>query len=289
MNILTADSWQEYQLLDAGDGERLECWGEYVMRRPDPQVIWPADANLQTWQHPDGHYFRSKSGGGHWEFAKPLPTYWKLRWRELTFKIRPTSFKHLGLFPEQAVNWDWLMEIIRKSGRAPRVLNLFAYTGGATVAAAAAGAEVSHVDAAKGMVQWASENMELSGLKSKPVRWLVDDVLKFVRREVKREQHYDGIIMDPPSYGRGNKGETWKLEEQFYALVEACAPLLSEQPLFVLINSYATGLSPHVLRNIAWLAMPRTRKSQCWSGELGLPVASRGLTLPCGASLRCQF
>lgn len=278
-----ADQWKEYELLDTGDGERLERWGKVVLRRPDPQVIWPRDpANESAWKSAHAHYHRSASGGGSWEILSDIPDEWTLRYKELSFKVRPTGFKHTGLFPEQAVNWDWMQSAIRAAGRPIRLLNLFAYTGAATVAAAAAGAEVAHVDAAKGMVQWAKENLALSGLADKPVRFLVDDALKFVNREQRRGNRYDAILMDPPSYGRGSGGEQWKLESSLYPLVEACAALLSDKPLFFQINSYTTGLAPSVLGAVLTLALRGHGKGNITTGEIGLPVSRSGLILPCG-------
>ena len=232
-----ADQWKDYEVLDTSNGEKLERWGDYFLVRPDPQVLWDTPKKLRQWKKPNGHYHRSHKGGGQWEFFD-LPKTWDIQYKELKFHLQPFSFKHTGLFPEQAVNWDWFSDKIRKANRPVKVLNLFAYTGGATLAAAAAGASVTHVDASKGMVNWAKENAQLSGLREKPIRWLVDDCVKFVEREIRRGNHYDGIIMDPPSYGRGPKGEIWKIEESIHPLVKLCAQLLVDRPLFFLINSY---------------------------------------------------
>lgn len=277
-----ATDWQDYELIDTGGGEKLERWGKVILRRPDPQIIWPLTRETHEWKNADGHYFRSSSGGGQWQFKKDLPERWTIGYGPLKFHIRPTNFKHTGLFPEQAVNWSWMMDRIRNAGRPIRVLNLFAYTGGATVAAASAGAEVCHVDAAKGMVQWAKENAQLSGLDSAPIRYITDDVFKFVQREQRRGRQYEAIIMDPPSYGRGPNGEMWKLEENLYPFLESCRTILSDKPLFVLVNSYTTGLSPTVLRNLLHMAIGRKFGGKLDCGEIGLPITASGLTLPCG-------
>lgn len=277
-----ATDWQDYELIDTGAGDKLERWGDVILRRPDPQIIWPLAKESADWQRPDGHYFRSSSGGGQWQFNKQLPERWTISYGPLRFHIKPTNFKHTGLFPEQAVNWSWMMKRIKEAGRPIRVLNLFAYTGGATVAAAAAGAEVCHVDAAKGMVQWAKENAALSGLESAPVRYITDDVFKFVQREQRRGKQYDAIIMDPPSYGRGPGGETWKLEDSLYPFLEECKSILSDDPLFVLVNSYTTGLSPTVLHNLLHMSIGRRHGGKIDCGEIGLPITRSGLTLPCG-------
>ncbi len=299
-----ADGWKEYQVLDTSGGEKLERWGEYTLIRPDPQVIWDTKKSLPEWRKPNAHYHRSSRGGGEWEFFD-LPEQWAIHYRNLTFNLKPFSFKHTGLFPEQAVNWDWFAGLIRTeterrektagvpAGKLPtekkvRVLNLFAYTGGATVSAAAAGAHVTHVDAAKGMVTWAKENAVSSGLGDAPIRYIVDDCLKFVEREIRRGNHYDGIIMDPPSYGRGPKGEIWKIEESIFPFIEKCTELLSEEPLFFLVNSYTTGLQPAVLTYMLKTALPKRIGGTVQSEEIGLPVKSNGLVLPCGASGRWQ-
>ena len=277
-----ADGWKEYGILDAGNGNKLEFWGGVTLLRPDPQAVWRMDDSVC-----DATYIRSSSGGGHWEYRKQLPESWKIRYRDLQFVVRPTGFKHTGLFPEQAVNWDWMRSEIeafqKRHHRAPRVLNLFAYTGGATCACAKAGAEVVHVDAAKGMVAWAKDNAAASGLSDAPIRYLVDDCVKFVKREQRRGNFYDGILMDPPSYGRGPTGELWKIEDDLYPLVEACAQIFSDTPCFFLINSYTTGLAPSVLSDVLRLALP---KGNVESDEVGLPIRRGGLVLPCGASGR---
>ena len=280
-----ADGWKEFELLDCGRGEKLERWGNKLLVRPDPQAIWNTPRTLSGWKHPDGRYIRSKSGGGHWETGK-LPQRWKINYKELTFQVGPMNFKHTGLFPEQAANWDFAMERIRSAGRPINVLNLFAYTGGATVACAAAGANVCHVDAAKGMVSWARENAKLSGLEQAPVRWIVDDCAKFVEREIRRGRRYDALIMDPPSYGRGPSGEIWKLEENLYPFLELVVQVLSDQPLFVLINSYTTGLAPAVLTYLLDTLVTKRHGGHTDAQELGLPVTASGLALPCGATGR---
>ena len=279
-----AEHWADYRLIDTKSGERLERWGNVTLIRPDPQVIWQTPPLTDLWQHADGHYHRSKSGGGQWEYRKRPPESWQIRYRELTFIVRPTGFKHTGLFPEQAVNWDWMQETIRSAGRPVRVLNLFAYTGGATLACAAAGAEVCHVDAAKGMVQWARENAAASGLTDKPIRWIVDDCEKFIRREARRGRKYDAVIMDPPSYGRGPGGEIWKLENSIYPLVEACLDVLSDEPLFFLLNSYTTGLSPSVMGYLLHSLIVPKCGGTVSADEIGLPVELAKAALPCGAT-----
>ncbi len=279
-----AKNWADYRLIDTKSGERLERWGNITLIRPDPQVIWQTKPLTDLWNQADGHYHRSKSGGGQWEYRKKPPESWQIRYRELTFIVRPTGFKHTGLFPEQAVNWDWMQEKIQSAGRPIRVLNLFAYTGGATLACAAAGAEVCHVDAAKGMVQWARENAAASGLTEKPIRWIVDDCEKFIRREARRGKTYDAIIMDPPSYGRGPGGEIWKLENSIYPLVEACLDILSPEPLFFLLNSYTTGLSPSVMGYLLNSLLVPKFGGEVSADEIGLPVALAKAALPCGAT-----
>lgn len=281
-----ADNWKDYQVLDTSGGEKLERWGDYLLVRPDPQVIWNTPKTNPGWKNKNGHYHRSKKGGGEWEFFH-LPQQWSIHYRDLTFHLKPFSFKHTGLFPEQAANWDWFSEKIRQAQRPIKVLNLFAYTGGATLAAAAAGASVTHVDASKGMVSWAKENAVASGLKDAPIRWLVDDCVKFVEREIRRQNHYDAIIMDPPSYGRGPKGEIWKIEESIFPFLQLCAKLLSDRPLFFLVNSYTTGLAPAVL---TYMLATELKKShgRVDSQEIGLPVRESGLVLPCGASGRWE-
>ena len=280
--MFAAQDWNDYELIDAGGGEKLERWGNIVLRRPDPLAMWPLAEENEAWRKPHAHYHRSSSGGGQWEIKIPHPDKWSIAYRHLRFYIKPTGFKHTGLFPEQAINWQWLMEKIGSAGRPVRVLNLFAYTGGATLACASAGAEVCHVDASKGVVQWCKENAELSGLRDKPIRYITDDVFKFVMREKKRGKTYDGIIMDPPSYGRGPNGETWKLEEDLYPFVETCMSILTDKPLFFLINSYTTGLSPTVLSNIMAMTLRRKYGGTITSGEIGLPITASGMTMPAG-------
>ena len=282
-----ADQWKDYEVLDTSNGEKLERWGDYFLVRPDPQVLWDTPKKLRQWKKPNGHYHRSHKGGGQWEFFD-LPKTWDIQYKELKFHLQPFSFKHTGLFPEQAVNWDWFSDKIRKANRPVKVLNLFAYTGGATLAAAAAGASVTHVDASKGMVNWAKENAQLSGLREKPIRWLVDDCVKFVEREIRRGNHYDGIIMDPPSYGRGPKGEIWKIEEKIYPFIELCTKILSDDPLFFLVNSYTTGLQPAVLTYMLETQVAAKLGGKVVADEIGLPVSSNGLVLPCGASGRWE-
>ena len=277
--------WQDYELLDCGDGERLERWGDIYLVRPDPQAIWHREGSDPHWQHPDGRYLRSKTGGGHWE-KYSLPERWEIGYRELRFGIKPMNFKHTGVFPEQAANWDFTMDLIRRAGRPVNVLNLFAYTGAATLAAAAAGAKVCHVDAAKGMVAWGKENAALSGLSDRPIRWIVDDCIKFVEREIRRGNRYDAIIMDPPSYGRGPSGEVWRLEDGLCGLVELCCGVLSDEPLFFLINSYTTGLAPSVLSYLLGSLLVPRFGGEAVCGELGLRVTATGLALPCGAAGR---
>ena len=280
--MYTADNWKDYEVLDTAHGEKLERWGNVLLRRPDPQVIWKKEGNPALWKKADGFYHRSKSGGGSWEFSNKLPDRWQISYGKLKFFVRPTGFKHTGLFPEQAVNWDYIGKKISGETRKKNVLNLFAYTGGATLAAAAAGADVVHVDASKGMVSWAKENLELSGLRDRYVRFIVDDCEKFVAREIKRGHFYDGIIMDPPSYGRGPGGEMWKMEDKIYDLVKLCSNLLSDNPLFFIINSYTTGLAPTVIKNI----ISRALSGKAEAEEIGLPVTSSGIFLPCGATGR---
>lgn len=285
--MFLANEWTEYEVLDTGDGEKLERWGDVILRRPDPQTIWPK-ADPKLWQSAQAHYHRSERGGGSWEFAARLPEKWVMRYRDLSFYVRPTGFKHTGLFPEQAANWDWMAEVIRASGRSDvKVLNLFGYTGAATLACAAAGAHVTHVDAAKGMVLWAKENREMSKLPENRFRWIVEDAVAFVKREIRRGNRYDGILMDPPSYGRGPTGEVWKLENELYPLVALCANALSEQPLFFLINSYTTGFQASVLSNMLGKTVLPRFGGRIDSRELCLPVSSGGV-LPCGASGRWQ-
>ena len=280
-----SENWKDYELLDCGGGEKLERWGTHILVRPDPQAIWTTPRTLKGWAAPHARYARSHTGGGQW-MVKNVPDRWTVSYGELTFNIKPMNFKHTGLFPEQAANWDFAMERIRSAGRPIRVLNLFAYTGGATIACAAAGASVCHVDAAKGMVAWAKENALSSHLEDRPIRWIVDDCGKFVERELRRGKTYDAIIMDPPSYGRGPSGEIWRLEEHLYPFVENAVKLLSDQPLFVLINSYTTGLAPSVLTYILETLVSSRHGGKTVSDELGLPVSHTGLFLPCGATGR---
>ena len=282
-----ADQWKDYRLIDSADGEKLEYWGNYLLRRPDPQAVWTEKKEERLWKQTDAWYHRSSSGGGKWQFFnKKMPERWTVHYGDLTFHIKPMGFKHTGLFPEQAVNWDWFSGLIRDAGRPIRVLNLFAYTGGATVAALAAGAEVVHVDASKGMVTWAKENVVSSGLGDRSVRYIVDDVKKFVAREARRGREYDGIIMDPPSYGRGPSGEVWKIENELYPLVLECMKILSPKPLFFLINSYTTGLSAAILNNVLTMTLKRRYGGIVSADEIGLPMEASGLTLPCGISGR---
>ena len=285
-----ANNWKDYEVIDTASGEKLERWGKYILVRPDPQVIWNTERKDHRWKKPNGHYHRSSNGGGEWEFFK-LPQEWDIRYNDLTFHLKPFSFKHTGLFPEQAVNWDWSASIIKGAlakdpSREIRVLNLFAYTGGATLSAAAAGAHVTHVDASKGMVGWAKENASSSGLSAAPVRWLVDDCVKFVEREIRRGNTYDAVIMDPPSYGRGPKGEIWKIEDSIYPFIRLTAKVLTKKPLFFLINSYTTGLQPAVLTYMLETAIVPEHGGSVDASEIGLPVSSNGLVLPCGASGR---
>ncbi|MCX7715428.1 MAG: class I SAM-dependent methyltransferase [Clostridia bacterium] len=283
---LAAD-WEDYRLIDSADGEKLEYWGRYLLRRPDPQAIWLDKSEKKLWDKSDAWYHRSSTGGGKWQFFnKKLPERWTISYKSLTFNIKPMGFKHTGLFPEQAANWDWFSELIKKSGRPIRMLNLFAYTGGATVAALAAGAEVVHVDASKGMVSWAKENVLSSGLGDRVVRYIVDDVVKFVQRENRRGKKYDAIVMDPPSYGRGPSGEVWKIEDELYPLILECMNILSDNPLFFLINSYTTGLSATVLKNVLSMTIGKRYGGVIEADEVGLPIHSSGLVLPCGISGR---
>lgn len=284
----TAKNWKDYEVIDTSSGEKLERWGKYLLVRPDPQVIWNTPKKHKGWQRKNGHYHRSNKGGGQWEFRN-LPEEWSIRYKELTFHLKPFSFKHTGLFPEQAVNWDWFSELIRSAGRPVRVLNLFAYTGGATICAAAAGASVTHVDASKGMVNWAKENAASSGLADAPIRFLVDDCAKFVEREIRRGNHYDAVIMDPPSYGRGPGGEVWKIEESIFPFLTRVSELLSDAPLFVLLNSYTTGLQPAVLSYMMHTVFASRFGGRVEADEIGLPVTESSLILPCGASGRCTF
>ena len=281
-----ASEWKEYKILDMANGQKLEKWGNIVLSRPDPQIIWKEKSFPNKWKEINATYNRSKTGGGSWDFKKKLPNKWQIHYKNLTFNIKPMGFKHTGLFPEQAVNWDWMINKIKtekqRTNREIKVLNLFAYTGGATVACLSAGASVCHVDSSKGMTTWAKENVASSGLEKRPVRYIVDDVVKFVNREIRRGNKYDAIIMDPPSYGRGAKGEVWQFENNIYDLVELCTNILSNKPIFFLINSYTTGISSTVLKNILELTVERKHKGKIEAGEIGLPMENSKLILPCG-------
>ncbi len=283
-----AENWKEYELLDTCDGERLERWGDIILIRPDPQIIWKGPKKDPRWKTAHARYIRSGTGGGHWETYKDIPASWQIAYGDLKFSLKPMGFKHTGLFPEQAVNWDKMTDLIQNAGRPIKVLNLFGYTGGATLACVAAGAHVTHVDASKGMVTWGRENAVNSGLGDRPMRWLVDDCGKFVGRELRRGNTYDAILMDPPSYGRGPGGEVWKLEEQIYGLVAECVKLLSDNPLFFLINSYTAGLSPSVMQYILASLMQKRYGGMTSADEIGLPVTASGLVLPCGATALWQ-
>lgn len=291
--MFVADGWRDYEILDCSDGEKLERWGDKILVRPDPQVVWRTDKEAPEWNVADARYNRSKSGGGSWQCFKRLPQAWTIGYKNLRFGVKPMGFKHTGLFPEQAANWDWFSGIIKTAAdegkREINVLNLFAYTGGATAAAAAAGAKVCHVDAAKGMVAWAKENAAMSGLTEKPIRYIVDDVVKFVRREIRRGHKYDAVIMDPPSYGRGPGGEVWKIENEIFELTELCVSLLSDNPIFFLVNSYTTGLAGSVMENILKLTIGKRFGGRINAGELGLPVRGGEIVLPCGYSARWQI
>lgn len=279
-----AQNWKDYEIIDTSDGEKLERWGDTILVRPDPQIIWKSEKKSNLWNNPHARYHRSAKGGGEWENKKRFPDSWRINYKELVFIIKPTGFKHTGLFPEQAVNWDLMAEVIKNSRREINVLNLFAYTGGATLACAKAGASVTHVDASKGMVGWARENAQASSLENKPIRWMVDDCEKFVSREIRRGKTYDAIIMDPPSYGRGPGGEVWKLEDSIFDLVKLCTGVLSDNPLFFLLNSYTTGLSPSVMAYLINEAMPKKYSGKVSADEIGLPVSKSGMPLPCGST-----
>lgn len=279
-----ADGWKDYELLDCSDGERLERWGDIILIRPDPQVIWKTPKKHPMWKNANARYLRSSTGGGHWEVLRKTPDSWRIKYKDLSLNVKTMGFKHTGIFPEQAVNWDYTAELIKKAGRPVRVLNLFSYTGGATVACLKAGAQVVHVDASKGMVAWAKENAAASSVADRPVRWIVDDCIKFVQREIRRGNKYDIIIMDPPSYGRGPGGEVWKLEDEVYSFVELCTKVLSDDPLMVLINSYTTGLSPAVMQYILGALVVPKFGGEVTGSEIGLPVTRTGMVLPCGAS-----
>lgn len=280
MNL--ANNWKDYEILDMANGEKLERWGDIVLIRPDPQIIWKEKTFPEKWKRANAKYNRSKTGGGSWENTSKLPKAWQIGYKNLTFNIKPMGFKHTGLFPEQAVNWDWMINKIKNEKREIKVLNLFAYTGGATVACLSAGASVCHVDSSKGMTAWAKENVISSGLEKAKVRYIVDDVVKFVSREIRRGNKYDAIIMDPPSYGRGANGEVWKFEENIYDLIKLCMNVLSDNPLFFLINSYTTGISSTVLENVLKMNMNEKYKGKFSAGEIGLPMTNSNLTLPCG-------
>ena len=279
-----ADNWKDYELIDTSRGERLERWGDIILIRPDPQILWDTPRRDPRWKQAHARYHRSNTGGGQWERYRPIPESWQIAYGDLQFALKPMGFKHTGLFPEQAVNWDLMAGLIKKENRPVKVLNRFGYTGAATLACVAAGAHVTHVDASKGMVAWGKENAVSSGLADKPMRWLVDDCVKFVQREQRRGNTYDGILMDPPSYGRGPGGEVWKLEEQVYPLVAECVKLLSDDPLFFLINSYTTGLSPSVMQYVLGTLLPENIGGHLSADEIGLPVTANGLVLPCGAT-----
>ena len=287
-----ANDWKDYKILDMADGQKLEKWGDIILSRPDPQIIWKNKSFPDKWDKINATYHRSKTGGGSWEFNKKMPNSWQIHYKKLTFNIKPMGFKHTGLFPEQAVNWEWMInkieEEIKKNKREIKVLNLFAYTGGATVACLSAGASVCHIDSSKGMTTWAKENVISSGLEKMPVRYIVDDVVKFVNREIRRGNKYDAIIMDPPSYGRGTKGEVWQFENNIYDLVELCTKVLSDNPLFFLINSYTTGISSIVLNNILNLTVGKIYKGKQECGEIGLPMENSKLILPCGIYARWE-
>lgn len=284
-----AENWKDYCLIDASKGERLERWGDITLIRPDPQIIWENPSLSPEWNNVHAKYIRSSSGGGSWDYKKRFSESWTIEYKNLTFMVKPTGFKHTGLFPEQAVNWDYCDNLIRNAGREISVLNLFAYTGGATLACANAGAKVCHLDAVKGMVDWGKENARLSGLSEKPIRWIVDDAMKFLGREIRRGNKYDGIILDPPSYGRGTNGEMWKLEDCIYELMERCTAVLSDKPLFILLNSYTTGLSPSVMAYLLYMTVGQKYKIKVEAEEIALPVKNTGLAIPCGNTAIVSF
>ncbi|MBQ9314166.1 MAG: class I SAM-dependent methyltransferase [Clostridia bacterium] len=284
--MIISRDWKDYEILDMANGEKLERWGNVILIRPDPQIIWSHKNAPELWKKANAHYHRSKSGGGEWEYIKNVPKSWQINYKNLTFNLKPMGFKHTGLFPEQAANWDFMINKINNAKREIKVLNLFAYTGGATVACLSAGASVCHVDSSKGMTAWAKENVISSGLKDRPVRFIIDDVIKFVQREIRRGNQYDAIVMDPPSYGRGANGEVWNIEESLYTLVELSSKLLSDNPLFFLINSYTTGLAPTILANV--LKMTMSKKGKISSGEIGLPMKNSDIILPCGIYARWE-
>lgn len=285
--MIVANNWKDYEILDMANGEKLERWGQITLIRPDPQIIWKEKTFPNKWNKANARYNRSKTGGGSWDYKTKLPESWQIKYKNLTFNIKPMGFKHTGLFPEQAVNWDWMIDKIKSSKREIKVLNLFAYTGGATVACLSAGASVCHVDSSKGMVAWAKENVNSSGLKEAKVRYIVDDVIKFVQREIRRGNKYDAIVMDPPSYGRGTSGEVWQFENNISDLVALCTEVLSDNPLFFLINSYTTGISAEVLANILKINL-KEHKGKISSGEIGLPMKDSELVLPCGIYARWE-
>ncbi len=284
-----SDKWKDYELLDCSDGERLERWGDVILIRPDPQIIWKDSQTAPEWDTAHARYIRSDRGGGAWDFRRKLPESWQIKYRDLTFLVKPTGFKHTGLFPEQAVNWDYCTELIKGANRPINVLNLFAYTGGATLACAAAGASVCHCDAVKGMVDWARTNAKLSNLSDKPIRWIVDDANKFIKREIRRGTRYDGIILDPPSYGRGTNGEMWKLEDSIFGLMQDITELLSDKPLFLLLNSYTTGLSASVMSYLLQMTVGKRFDIDIISEEIGIPVKQTGMPLPCGSTAVVTF
>lgn len=284
-----SDKWKDYELLDCSDGERLERWGDVILIRPDPQIIWKDSQTAPEWNTAHARYIRSDKGGGAWDYRRKLPESWQIKYRDLTFLVKPTGFKHTGLFPEQAVNWDYCTELIKGANRPINVLNLFAYTGGATLACAAAGASVCHCDAVKGMVDWARTNAKLSGLSDKPIRWIVDDANKFIKREIRRGTRYDGIILDPPSYGRGTNGEMWKLEDSIFGLMQDITELLSDKPLFLLLNSYTTGLSASVMSYLLQMTVGKRFDIDIMSEEIGIPVKQTGMPLPCGSTAVVTF
>lgn len=279
------DNWKDYELIDCSDGERLERWGDVILIRPDPQIIWSSAKKNPLWRNAHARYHRSNKGGGHWEMYKKVPESWRVKFKNLTFNVKPMGFKHTGVFPEQAVNWDWVQNRIHSESRPLSILNLFGYTGCATLAAMEAGAKVCHVDASKGMVNWAKENARSSGIADKPVRWLVDDCVKFVNREIRRGNHYDGIIMDPPSYGRGPGGEVWKIEEELYSLIELCIKVMSDNPSFLVLNSYTTGLSPAVMEYLLNMELKNRFGGRVFADEIGLRVTQTGMCLPCGSTV----
>lgn len=287
IECLIANKWKDFELLDMGDGEKLERWGEYILRRPDPQILWPM-SDPKIWESADAVYHRSEKGGGSWEFLKKLPEKWIIKYGDLSFFVKLMQFKHTGLFPEQAVNWDFMMNKIKSAKSETKVLNLFGYTGGATLACASAGAIVTHVDASKGMVYHASDNAEISGLKDSKIRWIVDDVMKFVERELKRGNKYEGIVMDPPPYGKGTNGETWRAEDQMFSLIEKCSKLLSENPLFFIVNTYTSGFSGIAVKNMIQKTVGLNFKGEISCGEIGLQATSDNAVLPCGVVVRFE-